>query len=114
MKLHTIRLRAPWKHRQEGECSHWERSFGRPTNLSKNEVVRLVVQSEGLQAEAVLNGEILGMAPAVYDVTGRLVQRNTVVLRIEGPGEIDPSEKEPPFDVRLEIASGLPEDDPVA
>lgn len=114
MALHTIRLRAPWKRWQEGECSHWERPFGRPTNLSEDEVVRLVLRSDEARAVAVLNGKVLGNAPGVYDVTGRLARRNTIVLRMEGDDRIGCSGAEPPLDVRLEIASGLPEDDPVS
>ncbi len=113
MALHTIRLRAPWKCWQEDACIHWERPFGCPTNLSEDEVVRLVLRSDGTRAVAVLNGEVLGNAPGVYDVTGRLARRNTIVLRMEGDERIGGSGAEPPLDVRLVIASGFSEDDPV-
>ena len=105
MAVHTIRLRAPWKLEREGDRHVWRRVFGRPTNLSEQETVRLVLRSKSAHAIAILNGEVLGNAPAVYEVTDALEVRNKISLSVEGSGEIQGEGREPPFDVSLEIES---------
>ncbi len=102
MAVHTIRLRAPWKREREEDRDLWRRVFGRPTNLSEQETVCLVLRSESVGAVAILNDKVLGSAPAVYDVTNALDVRNTLVLSIVRAGEME-EDREPPFDVRLEI-----------
>lgn len=106
MQVHTIRLRAPWKWEQKGDTWVWSRVFGCPGNLSERETVWLVLQSESARAGVSLNGVELGEAPRRFDVTGRLRSRNKIVLEVEQSGEVDVGDREPPFDVALEIASG--------
>lgn len=113
MAIHTIRLRAPWKWEREGDRCIWHRVFGRPTNLSQGETVRLVLRAESSRAVAVLNGNVLGDAPAIYEVTDALEVRNRLLLRMEESGEIEEAGREPPFEVWLEIESGLSEHNPV-
>lgn len=105
MAIHTIRLRAPWKLKRQGERELWQRDFGCPSNLSEHETVRLVLQSESAEATVILNGRILGTAPAVYDITGALDQRNTLTLNIAALEKAARDQREPPFEVGLEIVS---------
>lgn len=114
MAIHTIRLRAPWKLARTGDRDLWQRAFGRPTNLSGQETVRLVVRSVTAEALAALNGKVLGPVPAAYDVTGALEPRNTLAITMSRGSEAEKESREPPFDVWIEIASGLPQDDPIA
>ena len=103
MAIHTIRLRAPWKREREEDRLVWRRAFGCPTNLSEQETVDLVLRSDSATALAMLNGNLLGPAPAVYDVTTSLKTRNTLTLSILRADETEEEGREPPFDVRLEI-----------
>ncbi len=105
MEIHTIRLRAPWKWEREHDRCIWHRVFGRPTNVSEGETVRLAMRAKSSGAVAVLNGNELGDVPAVYDVTDALEVRNRLSLRMEESGEIEDLGREPPFDVWLEIQS---------
>ncbi len=104
MAVHTIRLRAPWKWEREDDRQAWRRAFGRPSNLTERETVRLVLQSESASAQATLNGKVLGPAPAAYDVTDAIGQRNTLTLSMACTGQAEGG-RAPPFDVRLEIDS---------
>jgi len=106
MTVHTIRLRAPWKRGRENDRNVWHRVFGCPSNLSTEETVRLVCHSELATGTAVLNGETLGSVPAGFEVTGKLGFRNRLVLRLDSSGEVEEGDREPPFDVSLEIHSG--------
>ncbi len=112
--MHTIRLRAPWRLQRQGEAEVWQRAFGCPTNVSQQEVVRLVLYSERAQAAATLNGQVLGLAPAVYNVTHLLKPRNLLVLSVLRQEASQSTGGVPPFDVRLEIDSRLSQDNPVA
>ncbi len=114
MGIHTIRLRAPWRLERQEHWLLWRRAFGRPTNLSNQQFVRLVVQSETAEAIVMLNDRTLGPAPAAYDVTSALEARNLLVLSIASGEASDEAGGAPPFDVRLEIGSRLSQDDPVA
>lgn len=105
MAIHTIRLRAPWKWKREGDRYVWHRVFRRPTNLSRGEIVRLVMRAGSSRAVAVLNGNVLGDAPAIYEVTDALDVRNRLSLTMEESGEIEEPGREPPFEVWLEIES---------
>ena len=105
MAVHRIRLRAPWKRERENDRDVWRRVFGCPSNLSSREKVRLVLRSESARATVLLNGEALGSAPAVFEVTASLEFRNRLTLTMEGCGEIEGEGREPPFDVSLEIES---------
>jgi hypothetical protein len=79
--------------------------FGRPTNLTDQEAVRLVLRSVSAAAVVILNDKILGPAPAIYDVTSALELRNVLTLSLVEGGESEETGREPPFDVRLEIES---------
>lgn len=108
MAFHTIRLRAPWKRRREGDRDLWQRAFGRPTNLSEDETVRLVVHCESAGTLVVLNDVVLGTAGSsegrdVFDVTGRLEVRNKLALSMLHDEHVDTESRRPPADVWLEI-----------
>ncbi len=110
MAIHTIRLRAPWQRRRRDDCDLWQRSFGRPTNLSAEETVRLVLRCESASALVTLNDGPLGSAgagdeSAVFDVTGRLEVRNVLALSMAAGEDVEADRREPPVDVRLEIVS---------
>ncbi len=109
MAIHTIRLRAPWNLQRRDDCDLWLRSFGRPSNLSEEESLRLVLRCESASALVTLNDEMLGSAGAgdesAFDVTGRLEVRNVLVLSMETGGPPGADRREPPVDVRLEIVS---------
>lgn len=80
-EVHTIRLTAAWERSEQG---HWLRSFGHPSGLSCDHRVLLVVSHAVDFPALLLNGASLGAAESgdierrVWDVTGRLTQRNTL------------------------------------
>lgn len=108
MAIHTIRLRAPWTLQRRDDCDLWQRSFGRPSNLSEEETLRLVLRCESAGALVTLNGKTLGSAEAgdestAFDVTGRLEVRNMLTLSVAAAEPLDTDLREPPVDVWLEI-----------
>jgi hypothetical protein len=110
MAIHTIRLRAPWQRQRQEDRDFWQRSFGRPTNLSDDETVRLVLRCQSAGALVTLNGEVLGSAgagdeAAAFNVTGRLEVRNMLTLSMAANEPVDIDRREPPVDVWLEIVS---------
>lgn len=108
MAVHSIRLRAPWKRRCEGDRDLWQRAFGRPTNLSNEETVRLVLHCKSAGTLVVLNNTVLGTTGSgeecdAFDVTGRLDVRNTLTLSMLHNEHVDRESRQPPADVWLEI-----------
>ncbi|NLS96811.1 MAG: hypothetical protein GXX96_32145 [Planctomycetaceae bacterium] len=108
MAVHTIRLRAPWNRRREDDRDLWQRAFGRPTNLSEDETVRLVLHCESAGTLVVLNDVVLGTAGSgnerdAFDVTERLEVRNKLTLSMLHDEHVDRESCRPPADVWLEI-----------
>ena len=110
MAIHTIRLRAPWERKRQEDEEVWRRAFGRPTNLSERETVRLVLESESGEVIAELNGRVLEPVgssgePTRYDVTGMLGPRNLLTLRMPAEEAFDENRRGLPVGVWLEIES---------
>jgi hypothetical protein len=104
---HRIRLRGPWDVRPQGGApagrmtvpgtlrdGGWEgfagrvsfyRRFGRPSNLTPAETVRLVFEGIVGPAEVRLNDENLGRidGTASFDVTKCLAERNTLEVTLD-------------------------------
>ena len=90
-ETHAIRLTAAWERSGSGQ---WQRSFGRPSGLSPDHRVFLIVAGATEVPTLLLNGTPLGAANDgdagrhVWDVTGRLTHRNTLEwLRESRDGE---------------------------
>lgn len=90
-ETHAIRLTAAWERSERG---HWQRSFGRPSGLTAEHRVLLIVAGATELPRLLLNGMPLGVADEgdprrhVWDVTGRLAHRNTLEwVRERGNGE---------------------------
>ena len=104
--LHRIRLRRPWACQILDDRVCWTRRFGRPTGVSADERLWLVVEGFPADTRAVLNGESI-LADAI-DVTGRLHARNE--LRLEtplAPLTATGADDDPPGRVSLEIRPSL-------
>ncbi|MCE9528729.1 MAG: hypothetical protein K8R36_22005 [Planctomycetales bacterium] len=135
--MHTIRLRGPWELYLPGSeqplriemPATWEtlhalcsaaaplpsparlvRRFGKPTGLSSQDRLHLVIDSSSADFQLELNGEQLGNIPISqgsrsFEVTALLNPRNELVILLQ----ISPREVGPPAgstllrDVRLEI-----------
>ena len=107
MPVHRIRLHGPWDVRPHagapagrmtmpgtlrdggwtgfaGRVSFYRR-FGRPSNLTDRDTVRLVFEGTVGPAEARLNEEKLGQlnGAGAFDVTGRLTERNSLEVILE-------------------------------
>lgn len=110
MAVHTIRLRAPWKRRRENNRDLWQRAFGRPTNLSKEDTVCLVLRCESAGTLVIINDAVLGTTGSgndrdAFDVTERLDVRNTLTLNMTPDRSDGTDARQPPADVWLEIES---------
>jgi hypothetical protein len=103
---HRIRLRRPWVCQILDDRVCWTRRFGRPTGVSANERVWLVLEGFPADTRAVLNGESI---PAnAIDVTARLHARNELKLEtpLAPPGPTA-ADDDPPGRVSLEIRPSL-------
>ena len=136
--MHSIRLRGPWELYLPGSeqplridmPTTWEtldalcsaaaplpsparlvRRFGKPTGLTPEDRLQLVIQSNGADCQVELNGQRLGnITPAAtscsYDVTSLNPRNELVILLTMLPRELLPIETEFPLvEIRLDILS---------
>ena len=100
--VHRIHLRRPWQSETRSGRVRWSRRFGRPSGMSADERVWLVL--EDVPAEWVsLNGQVLPAGERAVDVTALLQPRNELVLETPAAG---PAADAPPGLVALEIRQG--------
>lgn len=111
MKPHPIRLRRPWHCEQTEGGLMWRRRFGRPSGLTPDHRVELIIEGLPAKASVALNGELLaGQTEAVlgqtrFDVTRRLLARNELAILLPVLEAHQPdSTGTPPVLVRLEIS----------
>jgi hypothetical protein len=129
IETHTIRLRGPWVCEINGQPTRIQipvktrvvvgddfsgrllcrRRFGCPTCLDPHERVWLVIEQPARTGEAALNGQPLGAFrregdPTEFDITGRIRERNLLLLDFTDGRWERGSDNELLFkDVRLEI-----------
>ncbi len=100
MPLHIIRLRDPWQYKPfPSGGMRWSRAFHRPTGLTANETVWLVVSGP---AAAVWLGEQRLTASvdgpeSRFDITAWLADHNRLII------EVPRADEKRSFDVSLEI-----------
>ncbi len=105
---HRIRLRKPWRCEVTDQGIYWRRKFGRPTGVGTEETVWICFEGMPASCELALNAEPLGVFPdrepkAEFNLTGRLLPRNEIEIRIMQNGDVAPGATMPAGDVYLEI-----------
>ena len=113
MNPHAIRLRRPWHCESTEGGLVWRRRFGRPTGLTPGQRVELVIDGLPPAASIALNGQLLPdrreeeLGRSRFDVTGCLLARNELAIRLPLPQAHPPSSPgTPPVQVVLEIVPG--------
>jgi tellurite resistance protein TerC len=106
--VHRIRLRKPWCCEVTNQGFLWRRKFGRPTGIEPAETVWICFEGLPSGCELTLNAEPLGLASTAqprteFNLTGILLARNEVEIRLPPDGTRTAGTESPPFDVYLEI-----------
>jgi len=106
--VHRIRLRKPWYREVTAQGFLWRRKFGRPTGIGAAETVWICFEGLPSGCELTLNAEPLGVSPnsehrTEFNLTGILLARNEVEIRLPGDGTTAAGTESPPFSVYLEI-----------
>ena len=98
--MHTIRLRDPWQNQPaESGGTRWTRAFHRPTGISEQEKVWLVISDSTVPVwlgDQLLTADGIGQGGR-YDITTLLVDYNRLAIEV-----LDPSEQRS-FEASLEI-----------
>jgi hypothetical protein len=98
--MHTIRLREPWTVDFQPGRAIYRRHFNRPTGLTTDDVVRLVIEQLLEGSKVTFNSQSLARDGSAWVITPWLLPRNTVEVSIAS--ETLPADR--PFgEVRLEI-----------
>ncbi len=105
---HRIRLRKPWCREVIGQEVSWRRKFGRPTGIGPAETVWICFEGLPSGCELAVNAEPLGVftdpqSRTEFDLTGRLLARNEVEIRLSKNGTSIVGSSAPPGEVFLEI-----------
>jgi len=105
---HRIRLRKPWRCEVTDQGFRWRRKFTRPTGLGAAETVWICFEGMPSGSELALNAEPLGVFPdsevrTEFNLTGRLLARNEVEIRLSQNGAAAAEPSSPPGEVFLEI-----------
>ena len=81
--MHTIRLREPWTVESQSGCVIYRRYFNRPTGLTPDDVVCLVIEQLVDEAKVSFNSQSLACGgPTSWDITHWLLLRNAVEVSI--------------------------------
>ncbi|MEO2049197.1 MAG: hypothetical protein ABGX16_21775 [Pirellulales bacterium] len=83
--MHTIRLRDPWQHQPaKSGGTRWTRTFHRPTGISKQEKVWLVISDSTVPVwlgDQLLTADGIGQGGR-YDITTLLANFNRLAIEV--------------------------------
>jgi hypothetical protein len=83
--MHTIHLRDPWQRQPaESGCTRWTRAFHRPTGISEQEKVWLVISDSTVQVwlgDQLLTASDPGQGGR-YDITTLLENHNRLAIEV--------------------------------